>query len=86
MLCAYCKDALDVFYITGAFIAERTVRDLYVFIDVECFILVCLLYGLNDAAKIFNDGLVLHLFIMWTSVCLLFLWWFMLRISVLRRV
>ena len=45
------------FYITGAFIPERTMRDLCVFIDVECFKLVFLLCGLDDAAKVFNDGL-----------------------------
>jgi hypothetical protein len=51
------------FYIKGAFIAERTTRDVCVIIDLDCFKLVCSLYGLDDAAKVFNDGLVLHLFI-----------------------
>jgi hypothetical protein len=49
------------FDIKGAFMAEKPTRDIYVTIDEKYYILRYSLYGLKDAAKVFNDGLVLHL-------------------------
>ena len=49
------------FDITGAFMAEKPTRDIYVTIDDEVYILRYSLYGLKDAPKLFNDGLVKHL-------------------------
>ena len=49
------------FDIKGAFMAERPNRDIYVTIDAKYYILRYSLYGLKDAAKLFNDGLVKHL-------------------------
>ena len=49
------------FDIKGAFMAEKPTRDIYVTIDDKYYILRYSLYGLKDAAKIFNDGLVVHL-------------------------
>ena len=47
--------------ITGAFMAERPTRDIYVEIDGDVYLLYYSLYGLKDAPKLFNDGLVDHL-------------------------
>lgn len=41
--------------------AERPTRDIYVTIDGKYYILRYSLYGLKDAAKVFNEGLVVHL-------------------------
>ena len=49
------------FDIKGAFMAERPTRDIYVTIDEKYYILRYSLYGLKDAAKVFNEGLVMHL-------------------------
>jgi hypothetical protein len=49
------------FDITGAFMAEKPTRDIYVTIDDNVYILRYSLYGLKDAPKVFNDGLVKHL-------------------------
>ena len=49
------------FDIKGAFMAERPTRDIYVTIDETYYILRYSLYGLKDAAKVFNEGLVGHL-------------------------
>ena len=49
------------FDITGAFMAEKPTRDIYVTIDSVVYILRYSLYGLKDAPKLFNDGLVQHL-------------------------
>jgi hypothetical protein len=49
------------FDIKGAFMAEKPTRDIYVTIDGKYYILRYSLYGLKDAAKVFNDGLVKHL-------------------------
>jgi len=47
--------------ITGAFMAEKCNRDIYVTIDSKVYKLMYSLYGLKDAAKLFNEGLVAHL-------------------------
>ena len=47
--------------IKGAFMAEKPTRDIYVTIDNKYYILRYSLYGLKDAAKVFNQGLVDHL-------------------------
>jgi len=47
--------------IGGAFMAEKPTRVVYVEIDKEVYILQKSLYGLTDAPKVFNDGLVEHL-------------------------
>jgi len=47
--------------IKGAFMAEKPTRVVYVEIDNEVYILLKSLYGLTDAPKLFNDGLVAHL-------------------------
>ena len=47
--------------IGGAFMAEKPTRVVYVEIDKEVYILLKSLYGLTDAPKVFNDGLVEHL-------------------------
>lgn len=47
--------------IGGAFMAEKPNRVVYVEIDKEVYILLKSLYGLTDAPKVFNDGLVAHL-------------------------
>lgn len=52
---------LRFFDIKGAFMAEKPTRDIYVTIDGKYYILRYSLYGLKDAAKVFNDGLVKHL-------------------------
>jgi len=52
---------LRFFDITGAFMAEKPTRDIYVTIDGKYYVLRYSLYGLKDAAKVFNDGLVKHL-------------------------
>ena len=52
---------LRFFDIKGAFMAEKPTRDVYVLIDDEYYILRYSLYGLKDAAKVFNAGLVTHL-------------------------
>ena len=49
------------FDITGAFMAEKPTRDIYVTIDDQVYILRYSLYGLKDAPKVFNDGVVKHL-------------------------
>ena len=49
------------FDITGAFMAEKPTRDIYVTIDDKVYLLKYSLYVLKDASKIFNDGLVAHL-------------------------
>jgi hypothetical protein len=49
------------FDITGAFMAERPTRDIYVTIDDEVYLLMYSLYGLKDAPKLFQDGLLEHL-------------------------
>ena len=49
------------FDIKGAFMAEKPTRDVYVTIDNKYYILRYSVYGLKDAAKVFNDGLVQHL-------------------------
>lgn len=49
------------FDIKGAFMAERPTRDIYVSIDGMVYKLLFSVYGLTDAPKIFNDGLVAHL-------------------------
>jgi hypothetical protein len=49
------------FDISGAFMAEKPTRDIYVSMDGEVYILKYSLYGLKDAPKLFNDGLVQHL-------------------------
>ena len=49
------------FDIKGAFMAERPTRDIYVSIDKRIFKLLYSVYGLTDAPKLFNDGLVAHL-------------------------
>ena len=41
--------------------AEKPTRDIYVTIDDNVYILRYSLYGLKDAPKVFNDGLVKHL-------------------------
>ena len=67
--------------ITGAFMAERPQRDIYVTLDGKFYKLMFSLYGLDDAPRLFNEGLVQHLtlgryiqskwdsclFIKWTS-------------------
>ena len=57
------------FDIKGAFMAEKPTRDVYVTIDGKYYILRYSLYGLKDAAKVFNDGLVAHLFYKRESFC-----------------
>ena len=47
--------------IKGAFMAERPTRDIYVSLDGKVYLLKYNLYGLKDAAKVFNDGLTQHL-------------------------
>jgi len=49
------------FDIKGAFMAERSTREVYVSIDGKVYLLLNSVYGLMDAPKIFNDGLVDHL-------------------------
>ena len=49
------------FDIKGAFMAEKPNRDIYVTIDCKYYKLKYSLYGLKDAAKLFNKGLVNHL-------------------------
>ena len=49
------------FDITGAFMAERPTRDIYVTLDDKVYKLLYSLYGLKDAARVFYDGLVEHL-------------------------
>jgi hypothetical protein len=41
--------------------AERPKRDIYVSLDNKIYLLKYNLYGLKDAAKVFNDGLNQHL-------------------------
>ena len=71
------------FDIKGAFMSERPSRDIYVTLDGKVYRLLYELYGLKDAARLFNDGLVQHLvaggyaqskwdqcfFVKWVSVC-----------------
>ena len=47
--------------VKGAFMAERPKRDIYVSLDGKVYLLKYNLYGLKDAAKVFNDGLNYHL-------------------------
>ena len=70
------------FDIKGAFMSARPTRDIYVILDGKVYRLLYSLYGLKDAAKVFNDELVEHLinggyvqskwdqcfFIKWTSI------------------
>ena len=49
------------FDISGAFMAKKPTRDIYLSMDGEVYILKYSLYGLKDAPKLFNDGLVQHL-------------------------
>ena len=49
------------FDITGAFMAEKPVRDIYVTMDGKIYKLNYSLYGLGDAPRVFNEGLVAHL-------------------------
>ena len=49
------------FDISGAFMAERPKRDVYVISDGVVYLLTFNLNGLTDAAKFFNEGLVVHL-------------------------
>ena len=49
------------FDVKGAFMAEKPTRDIYVSIDDNVYKLEYSLYGLDDAAKVFNDGLVEHM-------------------------
>ena len=49
------------FGVKGAFIAERPNREVYVSLDGVIYLLLYNLYGLKDAAKVFNYGLVEHL-------------------------
>ena len=49
------------FDVKGAFMAERPNREVYVSLDGVIYLLLYNLYGLKDAAKVFNDGLVEHL-------------------------
>ena len=41
--------------------AERPTRDIYITIDGKFYLLKYSLYGLKDAAKLFNTGVVEHL-------------------------
>ena len=41
--------------------AERSTRDIYVSIDGKIYKLLYSVYGLTDAPKLFNDGLVAHM-------------------------
>ena len=47
--------------VKGAFMAERPKRDIYISLDNKIYLLKYNLYGLKDAAKVFNDGLNQHL-------------------------
>ena len=47
--------------VKGAFMTERPKRDIYVSLDGNIYLLKYNLYGLKDAAKVFNDRLNQHL-------------------------
>jgi hypothetical protein len=49
------------FDISGAFMAEKPTRDIYVTMDSNIYKLNYSLYGLGDAPRVFNQGLVTHL-------------------------
>lgn len=58
VLMGLCRRFFDI---TGAFLAEKPTRDVYVSLDGKVYKLLKSFYGLKDAAKVFNDGLVAHL-------------------------